>query len=46
MTQKEFEDRTKLSVTADEFDAIDDMYMACGDNIDKDSTFQHHRDGK
>ena len=36
MTQKEFEDRTKLSVTADEFDAIDDMYMACGDNIDKD----------
>ena len=27
MTQKEFEDRTKLSVTAYEFDAIDDMYM-------------------
>ena len=25
-----------MSVTADEFDAIDDMYMACGDNIDKD----------
>lgn len=36
MTQKEFEERTKMEVTADEFDIIHDMYMACGDKVDKD----------
>ena len=36
MTQKEFEDRTRLVVSADEFDIIHDMYMACGDGVDKD----------
>lgn len=36
MLQKEFEERTRLSVTADEFDAINDIYMACGDLVDKD----------
>ena len=36
MTQKEFEDRTRLVVSADEFEAIHDMYMACGDGCDKD----------
>ena len=36
MTQREFEERTKMVVTADEFDIIHNMYMACGDMIDKD----------
>ena len=36
MTQKEFEDRTKMVVSADEFEVIHDMYMACGDGCDKD----------
>lgn len=36
MTQKEFEDRTKLKVFADGFDAIHEIYMACGDEMDKD----------
>ena len=36
MTQKEYEERTRSSVTADEFDVINDMYMACGDLVDKD----------
>lgn len=35
MLQKEFEERTKLSVTAEEYVKIDALYMACGD-IDKD----------
>ena len=36
MLQNEFEERTKLSVTADEFNGINALYMACGDGIDKD----------
>lgn len=36
MLQNEFEERTKLSVTADEFNGINALYMACGDDIDKD----------
>lgn len=36
MTQKEFEDRTKLKVFTNEFEAIHDIYMACGDKMDKD----------
>ena len=35
MLQKEFEERTNISVTADEYVGIDALYMACGD-IDKD----------
>ncbi|MBO5631602.1 MAG: hypothetical protein J5965_21235, partial [Aeriscardovia sp.] len=34
MLQNEFEERTKLSVTAEEYVKIDALYMACGD-IDK-----------
>ena len=36
MIQREFEERTKMVVTADEFDIIHEMYMACGDKVDKD----------
>lgn len=36
MTQKEFEDRTNISISADEFDTVYDIYMACGDEMDKD----------
>lgn len=36
MTQREFEERTKMVVTADEFDIIHELYMACGDKVDKD----------
>lgn len=36
MLQNEFEERTKLSITADEFNGINALYMACGDDIDKD----------
>ena len=36
MTQKEFEDRTNISVKADEFATIHDIYMSCGDDMDKD----------
>lgn len=36
MTQKEFEERTKISTTAGEFEQVHDIYMACGDNMDKD----------
>lgn len=36
MTQKEFEDRTDMKVNANEFDRVHDIYMACGDDVDKD----------
>ena len=36
MLQKEFEERTKLSVTEEEFNGVNALYMACGDDIDKD----------
>lgn len=36
MTQKEFEDRTGMKVNANEFDRVHDIYMACGDDVDKD----------
>lgn len=36
MTQKEFEERTNISLTAGEFEAVHDIYMACGDDVDKD----------
>ena len=36
MLQNEFEERTKLNITADEFNGINALYMACGDGIDKD----------
>ena len=36
MLQNEFEERTKLSITAYEFNGINALYMACGDGIDKD----------
>lgn len=35
MTQKEFEDRTGLNTNAEEYAAIEKMYMAAGD-MDKD----------
>lgn len=35
MTQKEFETRTKVNVNADEFDAINTVYMAS--DLDKDA---------
>ena len=36
MTQKEFEERTKLSISQAEYAKIDALYLACGDDIDKD----------
>lgn len=36
MLKKEFEGRTNLSMTEDEFNGVNALYMACGDNIDKD----------
>ena len=36
MLKKEFEERTNLSMTEDEFNGVNALYMACGDNIDKD----------
>jgi len=36
MLQKEFEDRTKLRMSSDEFNGVNALYMACGDDIDKD----------
>jgi len=36
MLQDEFEERTKLRVSADEFNGINALYTACGDGINKD----------
>lgn len=36
MLQKEFEERTKLSISQAEYAKIDALYLACGDDIDKD----------
>lgn len=36
MLKKEFEERTKLSVSEAEFNEANALYMACGDDIDKD----------
>lgn len=36
MLKNEFEERTKLSMTEDEFNGVNALYMACGDDIDKD----------
>ena len=36
MLQIEFEERTKMSITQDEFNGVNALYMACGDSIDKD----------
>lgn len=36
MLQKEFEERTKLCMTEEEFNGVNALYMACGDDIDKD----------
>ena len=37
MLQKEFEERTNLSITEEEFNGVNALYMACGDGIDKDT---------
>lgn len=37
MLRKEFEERTKLSMTEEEFNGVNALYMACGDDIDKDA---------
>lgn len=36
MLKNEFEARTKLSVSEAEFNGVNALYMACGDDIDKD----------
>lgn len=36
MLQQEFEERTKMTVTEDEFNEINAMYMAAPESIDKD----------
>ena len=37
MTQKEFEERTGLKLSACEFESVHSIYMACGDGMDKDA---------
>lgn len=37
MTKQEFESRTGLKVSEEEFSKINELYMNCGDNIDKDT---------
>lgn len=36
MLPKEFKERTGLSLSADEYAKVDALYLACGDDIDKD----------
>lgn len=36
MLKNEFEERTKLSMTEEEFNGVNALYMACGDDIDKE----------
>lgn len=36
MLHQEFEQRTGLKITAEEFEQVHDIYMACGDDMDKD----------
>jgi len=36
MTQKEFEERTKLRLSVEEFQKVHALYMACGDEVNKD----------
>lgn len=36
MTQKEFETKTNINLSADDFETVHDIYMACGDDMDKD----------
>lgn len=36
MLQKEFEERTKLNLSESEYAQVDALYLACGDDIDKD----------
>ncbi len=36
MTQKEFEERTHISLSGDDFCIVHDIYMGCGDDMDKD----------
>lgn len=46
MTQKEFETRTGMNLTCDEFNRVNDMYMGAGE-LDKDvfcSDYKHHSD--
>ena len=37
MTQKEFEERTGLKLSACEFESVHSIYMAAGDGMDKDT---------
>lgn len=43
MTQKEFEERTDITLDAEEFDRVHDIYMACGDNVDKDEFCKRYK---
>lgn len=43
MTQKEFEDRTGITLVAEEFERVHDIYMACGDNVDKDDFCKRYK---
>lgn len=43
MTLQEFNDRTKLDASSAEFNKIHDMYMAAGDDIDKDVFCREYR---
>lgn len=45
MTRKEFEERTNIDLKKFDFDMIHDIYMACGDNMDKDEFCALWKDG-
>lgn len=46
MTQKEFEERTKLKLAEADFATVHDIYMACGEDMDKDEFCALWKDGK
>lgn len=45
MTRKEFEERTNIDLKKVDFDMIHDIYMACGDSMDKDEFCALWKDG-
>lgn len=45
MTRKEFEERTNIDLKKADFDMIHDIYVACGDNMDKDEFCALWKDG-
>lgn len=45
MTQTEFEERVGIMLDAEQFKSVHDIYMACGDNVDKDEFCKRYKSG-